>query len=131
SVEDREIQGAVEDGLLTRGSARFLRPSRIVEPDINSLYELARHVHVVVLDEDDLARERLFLGPADDALNQLLAHAIFGVGLAAEDDLDRTVGRADEIRQPFHVLQDQTGPLVSGEPAGEADRQRTQVESMH
>ena len=38
---------------------------------------------------------------------------------------------ADQLDQPLNVLQDQAGTLVSGEPAGKADRQRVQVQRLH
>ena len=55
---------------------------------------------------------------------------VLGVGLAGEDDLDGPVGGLDQLGQPLDVLEDQAGPLVGGEPAGEADGQGVQVERL-
>src|SRR5208337_124751 len=85
AVEDREVEGAVEDRLLSRGAAGLLGTTWVVQPDIHSL-------------------------------DQLLAHPVLGVSLAAEDDLHGTVRRLDQIGEPLDVLQDQAGALVGGKP---------------
>jgi hypothetical protein len=131
AVENRKVQAAVQRGLLPGSAAGLLRTTRVVQPHVNSLNELARHVHVVVFDKYDPRREAMIPGEPHNILDQLLAHAVLGVGLAAEDELDRPVRRAHKRIQTLDVLQDQAGPLVGREPAREADRKRIQVESFH
>ena len=63
-----------------------------------------------------------------DALDQLLAGLVGRVGLAGEDELHRVVGVVDQFEEVIEVLEEQVGPLVRGEPAGKADRQRVGIE---
>ena len=50
------------------------------------------------------------------------------VRLAGEDDLERALGVPQHPGQPVDVGEQQPGPLVGREPAGEADRQDRRVE---
>ena len=50
------------------------------------------------------------------------------MGLAGEDELHRHLRIVDQRGERLEVLQQQVGPLVGGEPAGEADRQRVEAE---
>ena len=130
AVEDREVERAVEHGLLARRAARLLGAPWVVQPDVDPLNQAPPDVHVVVFDEHDVSREPLVAGDLDDALDQFLAHPVLGVGLAGEDELDRPIRRSDDVDHPVHVLKDQAGPLVGREPAGEADRQGVGVEHV-
>ena len=49
------------------------------------------------------------------------------MGLAGEDDLDRSVGVPQQAREAVHVGE-QAGALVRREPPGEPDRQDAGVE---
>ena len=64
----------------------------------------------------------------EDLLDHLLAGAVGRVGLAGEDDLDRTLLVPQQLRQPLDVGEEQAGPLVRREAAGKADRQDLRVE---
>src|SRR5688572_7116806 len=55
SVQDRQVQRAVEHHLLPARPARLERPPRVVQPHVHTLDEIAADADVVVLDEDDLA----------------------------------------------------------------------------
>ena len=59
-----------------------------------------------------------------------LAGSVGRVGLAGEDDLDRPVGVPEQPGQPVDVGEQQAGPLVGREPAGEADRHDRRVERV-
>ena len=60
----------------------------------------------------------------------LLARLVGRVGLAGEHELHRPVGVEQQRPQPVGLRQQQRGPLVGGEAAGEADRQRVRVEHL-
>src|SRR5262249_26258617 len=66
-----------------------------------------------------------------NTLDQLLAHAVFRMGLAGEDDLNRPISGLDQIGQALDVLKDQAGSLVGSESPGETDRQGIQIKSVH
>src|SRR5690554_3618438 len=92
------------------------------------LLEKKNQVHVVVLDERHAALESRVPGKLVDALQQLLAGVVRGVGLAREHDLDRPPGVGDQEPRPVEVAQDQVRPLVGGEPAAQADSKRAGLE---
>ena len=50
------------------------------------------------------------------------------MGLPGEDDLERPVPIPQDAREPVHVAEQEGGPLVGREPAGEADGQDVRVE---
>ena len=48
--------------------------------------------------------------------------------LAGEDDLHRPIDGGQDARQPIGVVEDHLRPLVGGEPARVAERQRLGIE---
>jgi hypothetical protein len=85
AVEHGEVDGAVDGGLHSRRSAGFQRVLRIVEPDVDPRYQLARECEIVILDEQYLADE---LGPHREfvyLLDQSLAGLVVRVSLARYD----------------------------------------------
>ena len=65
-----------------------------------------------------------------DLLDQLLARLVGRMGLAGEDELHRALGVVDHRRQAVQVGEDQVGPLVGGEAAGEADGEHVGIEDV-
>ena len=63
-----------------------------------------------------------------DLLQVVLAGLVGRMGLAGEDDLHGPPRRVEDRLQPLGVVEDQLRPLVAGEAAGEADRQRVGIE---
>ncbi len=57
AVEHRQVQAAVQHDLLAAGAARFERPPRVVQPDVDALHQVAADVDVVVLDERRSCRQ--------------------------------------------------------------------------
>ena len=52
AVEDAQVQHAVDAGLHAAGAAGLFAAPRIVEPQVHALHQFARHLHVVVFEED-------------------------------------------------------------------------------
>src|SRR6516162_535884 len=52
TVQNAEVDAAIATNLHAARSRRFERPARVVEPDVDSLYQMASDVDVVVLDKD-------------------------------------------------------------------------------
>ncbi len=71
-------------------------PTRVVEPDVDALHELARHAHVVVLEDEDAAAQRLGAAVVEDGLDDALSGSVGRMGLAGEDELHRSVGVVDQ-----------------------------------
>ena len=61
------------------------------------------------------------------SLQHFLARPVVRMGLAGEDELHRQLRVVDKRGDLLEVLEDQVGPLVGGEAAGEADRQRVEA----
>ena len=92
AVEDAEVEDAVLRGLHAAGAGRLQRPPRGVEPDVDALHQEAGDVHVVVLEEEDAAGgTRGDRRALEDLLDELLAGLVGRMGLAGEDDLDRSL----------------------------------------
>ena len=90
--------------------------------------EEAGDPHVVVLEDEHPAAELGRARPGEDVLDHPLAGPVGRMGLAGEHDLDRPLLVPQQPGQPVHVAEQQAGPLVGREPAGEADRQDVRVE---
>ena len=130
AVEDREVQGPVEHGLLAAGAGGLQRPPRIVQPDVDALDQVPADVDVVVLDEDHALGEAGVEAEVGDPLDQLLARLVGGVGLAGEDELHRPLRIVDHLGHAVDVVEEQVGPLVGGEPPGEADGEDVRIEDV-
>ena len=128
AVEHRQVQAAVEHHLLAAGAARFERPPRIVEPDVDPLDEVAADVDVVILDEEQLAGESRIADQPRDLLQDLLAGPIVWMRLAREDQLHRHLRIVEQRDGRFEILQDQIGAFVGGEAPREADGQRVEAQ---
>ena len=61
AIQDANVGGAVQAGLLAAGAAGFVGPARRVQPDIHALDEPAGDIHIVLLEEQDLAGEARLL----------------------------------------------------------------------
>ncbi len=66
----------------------------------------------------------------DDLADHLLAQVVGRVGLAGEHELHRALGRGQQRQEPIGLGQQQGGPLVGGEPAGEAHGEGLGVEYL-
>ena len=128
AVEHAPVGHAVQRRLLAAGAAGLAGAGRVVEPDVHPLVEEARRLHVVVFDEDHLARELRRAGQAVDLLDERLARLVGRVRLAGEDELHGPPGLGHQVVEARQVAHKQRGPLVGGEAAREADGQRVGVE---
>ena len=54
AVEDGQIKAAIQNNFLTTGARRLQGPTGIIQPNIHALDEMASHIDVVVLNEDEL-----------------------------------------------------------------------------
>ena len=95
AVEDRQVQAAVEHGLLAAGAGGFQRAAGIVQPHVHALDQVPADVDVVIFDEDQPAGEARIVPQVGDPLDQLLARLVGRMGLAGEDDLQRPLRVVD------------------------------------
>ena len=130
AVEHGEVDHAVHLSLLTRRAAGFERAGRRVHPDVDARNQAACQLHVVVLQEDNLAKELGTLADLEDTLDQSLTCAVGRVGLAREEEEHRVLGVVHNLGQTLQVGEEKVGALVGGEAAAEADHQRVGIDAF-
>ena len=128
AVERTQLGHPVQRRLHAAGTGGLERHPGQIEPEIHALHQQVGQVHVVVLEERHPALERGVPGELVDALQHFLARIVGRMRLAREDDLHRPPRVHQQPPQPVDIAEDQVGPLVGGEPAGEADGERHRVE---
>jgi hypothetical protein len=129
AIGDRQVEATVGGDLHARRAARFERADRVVEPHIDALHERAGELDVVVLEEEDLARELRSARVLDHAAQDLLTFAIARVRLACEEKTHGATLVRDERGETVEVAEDQVRTLVGREAAREADQERVGIES--
>src|SRR5512139_74682 len=90
AIENGEIQTPVQNDLLTAGAASLQWSSRVVQPHIHSLDEVAGDVIIVVFDENHSPPVGGVDAISRDPRQEQLALGVPGVRLAGEDNLDRS-----------------------------------------
>ena len=130
SVEDGEVEGSVEGGLLPARSAGLLWAARDVEPDVAALAQGQAHGDVVVLHEHHPVADRRVPRELHHAADHVLATVVGRVGLARQHELHGPLLGRQQGRQPLGVREQQCGPLVGDEAPGEADGEDGGIEDL-
>ena len=84
-------------------------------------------MHIVVLDVNGMNHFRQRRGAFEDTPDEPLSTFIARVGFAGVDQLDGAYIAGNAL-QPFPVVKQEVGPLVSAGAAREADRKSLRVE---
>ena len=103
TVQNAQIEHAVQGCLHAAGAAGLLAAPRVVEPQIHALDHLARHLHVVVFDEDQVFPQVGVAGKLHQFPDVGLAGGVLRMSLAGNDHLHRHVLIQQDALQPFHV----------------------------
>ena len=130
AVEYRELQHAVHDALLARSTRSLQRSCRRIEPYVHALHHAARELHVVVLQEDDLAHELRLRRYLYYTLYEILSGLVVRVRLARKDELHGTLLVVDDGRQTLQIREEQVGALVGRKAARETYRQHVGTDSL-
>ena len=93
-----------------------------------ALYHATGQLHVVILQEENLAHELRHGGHFDDVFDQILTRFVVRVSLSGEDELYRTLRIVDDFIQSVKIRKEQVCPFVGGETAGKADRQYIRIQ---
>src|SRR6185437_5215513 len=128
SIEDAEVQHAVQGGFHAAGAAGLHRKARSVQPNVDALDEILRHMHFIIFNESDAAAQFVIMAEVQHLMNEVSTRLIGWMGLAGEDELDRPPAVLEESLQPFQVSEEQGGPLIRREPSGESNGQRFGVQ---
>src|SRR6185436_11954777 len=90
AIKHAQIGDAVERSFLAAGAARLHRWPRGIEPYVDSLHQILRHVHVVVFKKRDSPAKPLIPAEVVNLSDELLTRFISGMGLAGKHDLYRS-----------------------------------------
>ena len=99
AVKDTHVGHAIDGRLHAAGAARLAGASWIVEPDIDTCFQVAAHVHIIVFNEGDTTTELMMLGQVVDRLDKMLARIVCRVRLAGKDELQGPVNIQHEPPQ--------------------------------
>src|SRR5258706_10455877 len=91
AIEDAEIEAAMAAGFHAAGARGLQRAARRIEPDIATRNHLPRHVHVVILDKNQVPLQIAVFSQVNDVLDVTLAIVVARVRLASENKLHGTV----------------------------------------
>ena len=131
AIENRKVQSAIQDHLLTARARCLQRPPRIVQPDINALHQMAADVDVVVFDKDELICE--LRGCASDSAiccRTRLPGSSLGCALPAKTNCTGPFGIVHHGGQALDVRQKQVSSLVGRKAAGKSDSERVRTEYL-
>src|SRR5690606_13163125 len=79
TIQDGQIECSVHSGFHPAGTGSFAGSARGIEPNVNALYQMARHVHVVIIQKDQATAITRALNMAVNFLDQTLARLVGGV----------------------------------------------------
>ena len=130
AVQNGAVEAEVGSNLHAARAAGLHGPTRVVQPDVDAVHQLAGHGHVVVLHKQQAVLDAVFAGEADDLLNEPLAALVAGMGLAAEDKLNGPLLVRQHLHDAVAVAEEQRGALVGGKAAGKADGERLGVQQI-
>src|ERR1043166_5041571 len=130
AIENAQVQATMTAGFLAAGAGGFEGPARVVQPDVAAAGHGAGDMHIVVLDENEVAFEFAVFAEVDDVLDVAFAVVVAGMSFAREDELDRALPIVDQLQDVFELLEDQRGALVGGKAAREPDRERVRIEQL-
>src|SRR5262249_15302202 len=128
AIEHGKIEPTIQDHFLSARARSLKRPSRIVQPDVHALHEVASDVDVIVLDENHFVREARIPHQLRDLLEDSLARFVLRVRLSSEYELDRPFRIIDHGCQLFDISQNEIRSLVRCEPACEPDGECVRAE---
>src|SRR5262245_51144993 len=106
------MEHAVDRRLHPAGPARLERPARRVEPNIATLHQKMRDMHVIVFDEGNSSAKAWIDGALVEALQMALAGLVRRMRLAGKYDLDGPSQREKDAGQSLGIMEDKIGPLV-------------------
>ncbi len=116
-------------GLHAAGAAGLFAAPRIVQPDIDALHHLARHLHVVVFQEHHVLPELGIARKLHDLADVSSCPAgPSGCALPAITICTGMSLFSSRSLQPLDIAEDQRGALIGGEAARKADGERVRIQ---
>ena len=81
TIKHGEIDDTVHLSFLARGTRCLQRTGRCVHPDVDTRHQTTGQLHIVILEEDNLAQELRHAADFENTLNQALTSTVGGMGL--------------------------------------------------
>ena len=117
AVEHGEIDNTVHQSLLARCSGSLKRTGRGVHPDIHTADQTASQLHIVVIEEDNLADKLRAMADFVNLLNESLSGSVSGVCLTGEEELYGILRIVDNLGKTVKVAEEKVSTLVRSEAA--------------
>ena len=130
AIQGAQIEDSIGERLHAAGAAGFIGPQRRIQPDIDSLNEIAGDAHVIIFQENQPAPELRLTGEADDLPDQFLAGIIVGMRLSGKNDLYGPIRIVQDLGKPVFVSQKQRCPLIGCKAARKSDGQRFRIKNI-
>src|SRR5438876_11984177 len=124
AIEDAEIEAAMAAGFHPAGARGLQRTARGVKPNITTRNHLPRHVHVVILDENQVPLQIAVFAQVNDMLDVTLAIVVARVRLAGENELHGPALVTGELHNVFQLLEYERRALVDRKSPGKIDGER-------
>src|SRR5207245_1303326 len=110
------------------GAGGFEGPPWRVEPNIVAGNHLPGHVHVIILNENEVALQVAVLAEVNNMLDVAFAIVIARVGFPGEHELNGPRLVTGEAHDVVQLLKNERGAFISGEPPRKADRERVRIQ---
>ncbi len=128
TIEDTEVNHAVERGLLAAGPARLEWGSRSVQPDIDALHQVLCHMHVIVFEESDVTTEFVIVAETQHLVNEVAPRFVGRVRFACKHDLDGPPPIVEQLFESVEIAEEECRTFVGREPSGKSDREGFRVQ---
>ena len=128
-VQHGKIKSPVQDNFLATGPGCFEGSTWIVQPDIDTLNQMATDVNVVIFNEHDPISKTFVVFQDGNRANKLLTGFVLRMSLARKNQLNRSLRIVDDFADSVEVIKNQVGAFISGESASESNRQDIGIEN--
>src|SRR5437867_1081298 len=118
----------IESCRLPARTAGVHRGTRGVQPDVHSLDQKLRGVHIVVLEERNVAPEARVFAKTVHLVDEMPTRLVRGMSLAGKYNLNGTPAVLEKMPEPFKIAEQERGAFVSRESPREADREGFRVQ---
>jgi len=118
----------IESSLLPACTAGFHGGARGVQPDVHSLDQKLRGVHIVVLEEGNVAPEPRIFAKTVHLVDEMPTWLVRGMGLAGKYNLNGTPAVLEKVPEPFQIAEQERGAFVGRESPREADREGFRIQ---
>src|ERR1043166_9802209 len=122
AIEHTQVYASVRRRFHSAGATCFQRTQRMVQPKVDTLYEAARNIAVVVLYENNGGFPTWFTAEFVNLLDQRFACLITRMRFPSKNELHRAGRIVDQAFQSFLIAEQKCAALISSEPPRKTNR---------